>query len=228
MSQDDFDIETTLRNLRKSSQTSLTMVILGALALVASLIYSATRLAPLEEDIRTKSARIEKLRATEADYLEKIDSARAEYAELRSNIEQLYAVRVTRENRVFELKATAKATDRITSAGPGYNFVIFVNAPEETLRGIERVRYHFDHPSFRQKIQDSSDRADRFAVRYFGWGCLTSVPATLYLTDGEVKEIDFNMCQSLGPQWWNDTGEVQLPDEPPTKHAPAKKSPPLR
>lgn len=235
MNQENYDVEATFRELKRSSQASLSMVILGALALIGSLVYSGTRLAPLEEEIAHKSSQIESLSEmkkkyldeiiqqstqidnlaqTEREYLERILSAKNEYAELKVNIEKLYAVRVTKNNMVYELKATAKATGRVTSYGPGYNFSIFVNAPESTLRKIRKVKYVFDHPTFTQKVRTSDNPDEYFKTEYYGWGCLTNISAALYLSDGEEQEIDFNMCQSLGPQW---RGENDIADPIPSK-----------
>lgn len=201
MTRENLDIEATFSELRKSSQISLTMVVLGALALMASLIYSGTRLAPLEEEIHQKSARIKELSLSEQEYLKRIEAAKVEYEQLKANTEKLYAVRVTPKNLVYELKAAAKATGRMTSGGPGYNFSIYINSPKSTLNTIRKVTYLFDHPTFIHKTQISDSVDNNFKVSYFGWGCLTNVRATLDFKDGETQAIDFNMCQSLGPQW---------------------------
>ena len=201
MSKEDYDLEATFKELKKSSQASLTMVILGAIALIASLVYSGTRLAPLEEEINQKSIQIAELAKTEKEYLHKIQSAKNEYEELKSNIEKLYAVRVTKANNVYELKATAKATGVVTNNHSLYHFSIFVNAPKATLNNIRKVTYVFDHPTFREKVRISESADNRFMTKYKGWGCLTKVRTTLELVDGDSQQIDFNMCQSLGPQW---------------------------
>jgi hypothetical protein len=201
MTDEEYDFEATFTELKKSSQVSLIMVILGALALIGSIIYSATRLAPLEEEISQKSVQIEKLAATEREYLNKTQIAKTQYEQLKTNIEKLYAVKVTANNNVYELKATAKASGPITNNLPRYDFSIFINTSKTTLTKIRNVTYLFDHPSFEEKIFVSENAAERFMISYQGWGCLTRVSATIELIDGESQQIDFNMCQSLGPQW---------------------------
>lgn len=54
-------IERTLSELKSSSITSLIMIILGALCLLASLYYSATRLTPLETEVHELSTKINEL-----------------------------------------------------------------------------------------------------------------------------------------------------------------------
>ena len=204
MTESDFDLEATFSQLKKSSQTSLTMVVIGALCLIGSLVYSATRLAPLEEEIKQKSARISELADREAALETKIQAATKEYELLRENIEKLYAVKVTSENLVYEVKATAKATGEKIGNNPAYNFSLYVNAPAATLNNIEKVTYYFDHDTFQNKLQVSTDRQSGFRVGYYGWGCLTKVTTTLLLTNGETQSLDINMCQSLGGGWWHD------------------------
>ena len=129
------------------------------------------------------------------------EALQIEYNNLKKNVEQLYSVRVTPENLVYELKATAKATGRINSAGKTtYNFSIYINAPEESLNQIEKVHYFFDHPSFSNQHFDIFDKDTAFSVTWIGWGCLFKLPITVHLKDGTQQAIDFNMCKNLG---WN-------------------------
>lgn len=167
MTESDFDLEATFSQLKRSSQTSLTMVVIGALCLIGSLVYSATRLAPLEEEIKQKSAHISELADREADLENQIVAATTEYEALRKNIEKLYAVKVTSENLVYEVKATAKATGDKIGNNPAYNFALYVNAPTATLNKIEKVTYYFDHDTFTNKTKVSTDRVAGFRVGYY-------------------------------------------------------------
>lgn len=204
MNEQDFDyhVEKTFAELKKSSQVSLSMVLLGAICLIGSLVYSATRLAPLEQEIQQKTERLDELAKTEQAFQQRIAQAKAEYASLKQNIEDLYAVKVTKENRVFEVKATAKATGEKIGDKPAYNFAVYINAPEATLNQIKKVTYVFNHPTFQHPERIATDPANRFEIRYYGWGCLNKVEVKLWLKSGEQKEMNFNMCKSLGAGWW--------------------------
>ena len=207
------DVENTLAALTKSSRQSLTIILISALMLLGSVVYSATRLAPLERDIQSNKDEITALEATKRQLAESVDASRTELADLRGNIENLYAVKVTKDNTIFELRASSRATDRTSSQGPLYQFGVFINASESTLEEIQEVTYVFDHPTFRNKTQTSSDISNNFKVGYLGWGCLTSVTAKLLFHSGEHSEMKFNMCQSLGPQWWDEeSDENAVPD----------------
>jgi cell division protein FtsB len=179
----------TFREFKRSSIISTTLVLAGALFLIASIVYSAMRLRPLEREIDNKREEIAKLDAA--------------YQILKTNVEQLYSVRVTPSNQVYELRATAKATGRNGPDGPQYNFTIFVNADQETLNSISYVEYHFNHPTFNKPVVRASDPQNRFATSYLGWGCLTSksMSVTVFLKEGTLHTFPFDMCKSLGPSW---------------------------
>lgn len=238
-----------LDQLRRTSRRNAWLTILGVLIVASSLLYSYITLSQLETNVREKKNELEsyekdvsrlkieldeslnlieqktsvitQLENTDRLLQKKINKAKSEFSELKNNIEQLYAVRVTNNNDVYELKAAAKATGQTTSNGPAYLFSVFINAPESTLRKISKVKYVFDHPTFAQKVRTEDDPETRFMTKYYGWGCLTNVSATLYLSDGETQGIDFNMCQSLGPQWW---GENDAVESSPSRKQPAKKN----
>lgn len=201
-------LEQALQQLNRSSRGSILMMLIAALALIGSLVYSATRLAPLERDIAEKKAqiagfdqRLATLKASEQQLQEHIQQATAQLTSLRHNIEQLYAVKVSAENTVFELKATALATGQNSNGRPIYDFGVFINAPETTLNSIKQVTYLFDHVTFRQREQITMAAEQQFKVGYKGWGCLTKVTATVAYHSGEQTRMDFNMCRSLGPMW---------------------------
>lgn len=199
---DEPSFEEVLQQLTRHSRSSLLLVLLGAMFLVGSVYYSATRLRPLENEIARKRAEIGRLAAEEEAQRQRVAALRQQYDTLKANAEQLYAVRVTPQNQVYELKATAQATGQTTAGGrPVYNFTVYVKSPDATLATIRHVRYRFDHPTFQQKDYVSGRRDERFAIGYSGWGCLTKVDVTVTLTDGTEQDFDFNMCRSLGPQW---------------------------
>lgn len=198
---DDDQLEQVFKDLKRSSHTSILMVSLGTLFLLGSIYYSATRLRPLEAKIIEKQQQIAELEAEEARRKKRLAEVKREYKTLKSSTENLYSVRVTPDNQVYELRATAWATGNQTGSGPEYKFSIFINSTPEVLQSIKEVEYTFDHPTFRKKKQTSSLVADSFAVRYVGWGCLSRVGVVVRLTEGTEHALDFNMCRSLGPQW---------------------------
>ena len=199
---EDLSFEAALGQLTRHSRSSLYLVLVGILFLLGSVYYSATRLRPLEEEINKKRDALEQLSAEEAAQKQRVAELQQQYQTLKTNTEKLYAVRVTPDDKVYELKATAQANGQKTADGrPVYNFSVYVNSPATTLTSIREVRYHFEHDSFRNKDFRAADRSDKFAARYAGWGCLDSVGVRVIMSDGAEHEFDFNMCRSLGPQW---------------------------
>ena len=106
------DVERTLAQLTRSSRVSVTMIIVSAVLLVGSVVYSATRLAPLEKEVAAKRDDIAELEATRLQKEAEVAELEQRLVNLRTNVEKLYAVRLTEGDRVFELRASARATDR--------------------------------------------------------------------------------------------------------------------
>ena len=89
---------------------------------------------------------------------------------------------------------------RTSTGDQTYDFALWIDGPDAALDRVKSVKYEFNHPTFRQKVQQSGDRASKFRVGYIGWGCLASVIVTLEPVDaGREKSasIDFNMCGAL-------------------------------
>jgi len=91
----DLDVQTSLSALRRQSQVSLVLVLLGAAFLLFSVYYSASRLTPLENEIASKRLELAKLQQEEAAYKARIAELQASYGRLRANAESLYSVKVT-------------------------------------------------------------------------------------------------------------------------------------
>lgn len=198
----EIELQRSLGRLHLHSRTSLLLVVLGALFLGFSVYYSASRLTPLEREISAKQEAIEKLRAEEVEQRAKVAELNATFSILKASTESLYSVRVTPANNVYELKATAIATGKKSSANkPEYKFTLLINSPPSTLNEIQKVTYRMEHETFQEKDYVATDAKNQFARSYVGWGCLSQVKVSVALKSGVVQEFDFNMCRSLGPQW---------------------------
>lgn len=79
-----------------------------------------------------------------------------------------------------------------------YDFRLWVDAPPALKDQVQRVRYQFDHPTFINKFQESTEPSNGFAVSYRGWGCLYLVTITLFFKDGRSEQVLFDMCNALG------------------------------
>lgn len=164
----------------------LVQVILVIIALIAFLYISSK-----------VSVKMEEYRSVE----QKLTQARREYDALKANTEKLYSVKVTPQNEVYEVKATAEATGRLTEGGkPEYRFSVYLNSPPELLSRIRKVTYDFNHPTFTTPHVEEIDPGTMFATHYIGWGCLRNVVVTVFLEDNTVQTIDFDMCRSIGWQ----------------------------
>jgi hypothetical protein len=121
---------------------------------------------------------------------------------LIASVGALNYAKITPQNQVFQLKASAKATGRTTPDGkPIYRFSIYVDASPDTLQNINRVAYDFNHPTFVQPHREEINRDHKFQTQYLGWGCLSPVNVTVYLKDTTTQSFPFDMCKALGPEW---------------------------
>ena len=100
---------------------------------------------------------------------------------------------------VVNPRADARPSGNRTANGrPIRNYTIWLEVPASRRQEIAEVIYYFNHPTFPNKIQRSSNATNNYLVGYRGWGCLYRIAITLVLTDGEKKQLDFNMCKALG------------------------------
>jgi hypothetical protein len=196
------EIRDALGKLQFHSSTSIILVLIGTGFLLFSLYYSTSKLTPLETEIAEKKRLIEELGVQENTQRERIEELEKTYATLKNSAEELYSVRVTPSNRVYEVKASARSTGRVLRTGlPEYRFAMYINSPEDVLKEIRRVTYRMEHPTFKQKTYSSTDAKSRFEASYVGWGCLSMVSVNVELSNGQSQRLGFNMCTSLGPQW---------------------------
>ena len=72
----------------------------------------------------------------------------------------------------IEIRASADETGNVVenTTLPQYHFRIWVEGSPAALGRVKSVQYEFDHPTFRDKVQRSSDRRNRFEQGYRGWG----------------------------------------------------------
>lgn len=192
MSTQDLQLDALAKASRRAAMLSLS----GVVIVLASLAYGSFRLYALRSEIAD-------LETTKKGLGEDVGKLQDQLKSLQNSIQSLSYAKVTPQNEVFQVQATAKARPGVINPdGNGvYDFSIFINGSKELLSKIEKVTYDFDHPTFRKPHQEASDRNSKFLVQYVGWGCLTQVGVTVYMKDGTKQSIPFDMCKSLGGDW---------------------------
>lgn len=201
-------------NLRKASKKAAWVTALGAIILFASLAFGIYQLSYYNDAVAEKIHELESLKNEEQALIKQLSVLRENYSANKKSILEL-------ERRVDEggskklremIKETtplsaiiipqAKAEPipgRLSRTGQQiYNFSLWIDLPEERKSEIEKVRYEFNHPTFKDKINESVNPGDGFRIGYQGWGCLTRVIITMYPREGEPINIDFDMCRALG------------------------------
>src|SRR5262245_23664279 len=99
---------------------------------------------------------------------------------------------------VVQPRATAQPLDTKNSARQAeFQYSLSVDVPPDRVPEIASVSYEFNHPTFSEKIQTSSDASNGFRIGYRGWGCLSLVVITLNLKDGKKQPVNFDQCAGL-------------------------------
>ena len=192
-----------MENNHEHYQSKFKKLVLAQIALVVvatvALLYISSQVNREMKIYAEMQQKNEKLRAEQEQLKADFEKEKKNYESLQDNIKKLYATAITAENEVFELQATAKATGTVSRSNESqYDFKIFINTSESLLEKIEKVVYHFNHPTFPVKEQESVNKADRFSVGYKGWGCLANMEVEIHLADKTVQKMNFNMCKSIG------------------------------
>ena len=195
-------IEQSLRALRRHSLLSLAVVLAGAAFLAYSVYYSASRLRPLEQEVAKRTAELTSVSGQIEAKRRELAALQAKYDGLQAGIKDLGSgVHITPAQEVYEVRAFAQPLLAKTGGGDRYRFTVYVNAAPAVSNDIASVRYHIDHPSFTIQDYVATDPGAKFARSYVGWGCLDSVQVYIKTKAGQEREIEFNMCASLGPDW---------------------------
>lgn len=216
------DLESNeLQQLARNSSKAAFLTGFGAVILLSAFAYSAYQLSELDERIVSKQQLVdEKSRQIEAaderlnDLQKKEESLNLQINVLRNQKDSLLG-----EFRSLSEKSHAQISslppipiaalvtpraDAVLTGGKATDgrslrkYSLWIDVPDDRSNEITEVRYLFNHPTFVNKIQSSSNAADGFRVGYTGWGCLYRIVITLVLTNGQRPELDFNMCQALG------------------------------
>lgn len=95
-------------------------------------------------------------------------------------------------------KVTASPVAESSKSNPLYDFRIWLDLSETQKGQIREVEYKFNHPSFSQKTQVSTDATKGFQVGYRGWGAIDSVPIKVTYRDGQIASASVDMLKALG------------------------------
>ena len=136
MSTESFDYENTFKELRTSSRVSLIMMIIGGLVLITSVIYSATRLSPLEAEISKKRKLL--LSAEKS-----IESLKVESAELNNLVKSLKAKVKSLElsENLVETGVESYLSKNYSLAIDEYSKAIELNPQHQSAYGLRGQAY---------------------------------------------------------------------------------------
>ncbi len=168
-------------------QVAVTVVaVLAMVALLLQIGPLVAKKSELEDTITRQNALILELEQQEDLLQQKIDQL----------VEQLTKLETFKE---IEPKARSEyIPGGETASGRAlYEYALWLELPLQLQTQVEKVQYKLDHPTFVTGIATSAEESDGFAVSYTGWACIAYVKVTVFLKDGTVQPIHFNMCKSM-------------------------------
>lgn len=168
-------------------------------ALLAAISEHMKKREELENERRQLEAEIASLRASRQTLQHEKEVYQSTLASIHKEVENTaLSAKVEDLTPVSAAVTPRAAAQPVPGASRTYDFSLWVEVPDAKTQRITSVTYEFNHPTFPQKQQISSDAARRFQVGYRGWGCLRSVIITLKTAEGAAEKIDFDMCKALG------------------------------
>ncbi len=200
------------QQIRKSSRQSAAITLIGVIIVGGAFLFSLYELNTVNEQIGEKRELLDSLTNQSESMQKQIDVLRSTARELEQSYAQIEKVVAATRNRQLRLEV-AQALPFVAAVKPRarvvenrdikgeretyYDFSLWLDVPRERRAEILEVVYEFNHPTFRQKTQRSSNPEDGYRVQYTGWGCLNSIIITVNLRNGSSSSIDFDMCAEL-------------------------------
>jgi len=201
------------QKIKKSSRQSAVITLVGVIIVGGAFLYGLYELSAVNEQIDQKREFLDSLSYQSESLQKQIDVLRSNARELEQSYAQIEKAVAATQNpklqREFSealpfiamVKPRARAVENRETKGERetyYDFSLWIELPRERRAEILDVVYEFNHPTFRQKAQRSTNPEEGFRVRHIGWGCLSSVIITVNLRNGSSSSIDFDMCAELG------------------------------
>lgn len=198
----DPELVSTVDALKRKSETSLLLMLIGAGAVVGSVVFAFARVHAIEQAVdqaQEAGARAE----TEAAALKtSFAGAQQAYAALKASVTALHPVHVTLNHEVVQIRAAARpATPKSWGGAAAYRFSLGLHSSPATLASIKRVRYRVLYPDAPEQTHTAEDPASGFTASFNGPGCLSAIEVALEMQSGSADRLTFDQCASLGPQW---------------------------
>jgi serine/threonine protein kinase len=110
-----------------------------------------------------------------------------------ADLKEIYRTRIE-ESLSLYVGRREKRGSKSSSGKQNYTYYYSIVLPRALLHEVQRVKYFFNHKSFKDPIQESKDLLTSFRVSYVGWGCVRDVTVTLYLQSGIEVPKQFDVC----------------------------------
>lgn len=195
------DMVSSVAVLKKRSETSLLLMLIGAAAVSGSVIFAFVRTQAIEHAVGLAQEEAARAQTEAATWKASFAGAQHAYTTLKSAVTTLYPAHVTREHSLVEVRATAQRVAGKPGKGTTATFTLALHASPETLSSIKRVRYQVRYPGLEEHVFTSDDAATGFRTSYAGANCLSAIDVTLEMQSGPTDALTFDQCAIVGSQW---------------------------
>lgn len=202
------DLAIEVEALGRGSKRAAWTGAVGLGILCGSLLFAGWRVSSVEGKVRDAEKLVAHLQG-EVEELNKTKSGlRKDVGELAREKQGLETKNLDLEKEVARLRGPlAKLIEVRGSSQPLnikdpkgqqlYDFTVWLKLPEFRKPEIEKVRYHFDHPSVILRDRVATNPENGFSVSYRGWGCFPGIEVIVTTTGKEDLTLPFDQCAHL-------------------------------
>ncbi len=202
--------------VKRNSKRSALLTAVGALMIFGVLGYSVWELNHLSVAIAGKKDELRSLEEAKSSLQKQKDDLQNEVTRLEKYSEILFnqyrdtselsetlqkmdgqAVQIRSLAPIQAVATPRAAAVKISDDPQQYEFSLWVEISKERQSEIDKVSYFFDHPSFHDKLIESTDPKNNYGVSYRGWGALRRVIITLHLKNGKSSKLAFDMADAI-------------------------------
>lgn len=76
-----------------------------------------------------------------------------------------------------------------------FHIGVWLDGPDEELDQVSKVELTL-HPSFRNPVRSSENRANKFSITFWTWG-MFDISARIHFQDGTVRESNYYLSYEL-------------------------------
>ncbi len=179
MSNSEQDVKELIVSLKRTSQYSTAIAILGVLAVLFALVYSGTRLSPLENKLESKT----KIQDALEDKVVSVTDAQKESVEKINSL-------LTEIRRANELAEELASANKSNSSSKEERLIQLANSQKQLIEELNRIK-----TELREAKLSSSDNGDKS-------NDLKLMTFKLFRSDVDRSPPDYQFIYCRSPEAW--------------------------